>query len=129
MSCQPHRVTSGQKVKGTDLHNTNRLSTRQPFCTQIQYWPSGENIRKAQNVDVGRRNYGTITNLTESVLYQLRVFGYSRGGQGERSSPSVYFTVGGRASHLCVFACVFLLLSSLLCVFFSNSGLVQAVCV
>ena len=82
-------------------------------------------------MDVGRRNYGTITNLTESVLYQLRVFGYSRGGQGERSSPSVYFTVGGRVSHLRVFASVSLLLSSLFLffVFFSNSGLVQAVCV
>ncbi|KAL8610221.1 hypothetical protein ACOMHN_038916 [Nucella lapillus] len=60
----------------------------------IQYWPSGENIRRARNMDVGRDNFGTITNLTESILYQLRIFGYSRGGQGERSSPSVYFTVG-----------------------------------
>ncbi|XP_076447632.1 contactin-like [Babylonia areolata] len=61
---------------------------------KVQYWPSGENIRKARTLDVGRNNYGTITNLTESILYQMRVYGYSRGGQGERSSPAIYFTVG-----------------------------------
>lgn len=61
---------------------------------RIQYWPSGENIRTANLLDIGRTNEAIITNVTQSVLYQLRVYGYSQGGQGKRSSPTVYFTVG-----------------------------------
>ncbi|KAK7493986.1 hypothetical protein BaRGS_00014868 [Batillaria attramentaria] len=86
-------------VEGVGLRvNFRGISTKvaeEPLMGyKMQYWPSGENIRSAQVLDVGRLNYGTITNVSESVLYQLRVFGYSRGGQGKRSSPSVYFTVG-----------------------------------
>jgi hypothetical protein len=66
------------------------------FLSQLQYWMSGENIRNAQLVDVGRSDHGYIFNLTESTLYELRVYGYSGGGQGARSSPTVYFTVGSK---------------------------------
>uniref|UniRef100_A0A0B7AM68 Contactin n=1 Tax=Arion vulgaris TaxID=1028688 RepID=A0A0B7AM68_9EUPU len=61
---------------------------------KVQYWKSHENILSAKTVDFGKSNTGLIRNLSSSVLYELRVFGYSRGGQGQRSSPTVYFAVG-----------------------------------
>ncbi|BFY97822.1 hypothetical protein BsWGS_00861 [Bradybaena similaris] len=60
----------------------------------VQYWKSNENILSAKLVDFGKSNTGVIRNLSSSELYELRVYGYSRAGQGKRSSPTVYFTVG-----------------------------------
>ncbi|XP_025106853.1 contactin-like isoform X2 [Pomacea canaliculata] len=86
-------------IEGTGLQvNFRGISTNvaeEPLMGyKVQYWPSGENIRKAQEMDIGRSNQALLTNVSESVLYELRIFGYSRGGQGKRSSPTVYFTVG-----------------------------------
>ncbi|XP_012936570.1 contactin [Aplysia californica] len=61
---------------------------------KVQYWKAQENILSAREADFGKMSTGVIRNLTASELYQLRVFGYSRAGQGKRSSPSIYFIVG-----------------------------------
>ncbi|CAG5135524.1 unnamed protein product, partial [Candidula unifasciata] len=61
---------------------------------KVQYWKSNENILSAREVDFGKTSTGVIRNLSSSELYELRVYGYSKGGQGKRSSPTVYFTVG-----------------------------------
>ena len=59
----------------------------------MQYWPSTDNIRTAKGVFTGTNNYGIISGLQKNVLYKLRVYPYSRGGDGG-SSPDRLFTLG-----------------------------------
>ncbi|CAL1529097.1 unnamed protein product [Lymnaea stagnalis] len=61
---------------------------------KAQVWKAFENIHNAREVNFGLSSTGVIRNLSSSELYELRIFAYSRAGQGKRSSPSVYFTVG-----------------------------------
>ncbi|KAK6176500.1 hypothetical protein SNE40_014772 [Patella caerulea] len=62
---------------------------------KVQYWRTGENIRSALHVDCEKNNNAVVPGLERGVVYQLRVFGYSQGGQGKMSSPATYFTLGG----------------------------------
>ena len=62
-------------------------------CHQMQYWPSTDNIRTAKGVFTGTNSYGIISGLQKNVLYKLRVYPYSRGGDGG-SSPDRLFTLG-----------------------------------
>jgi len=62
---------------------------------KVQVWEAQENILSAREIDFGKMPTGVIRNLTSSRIYQLRVYGYSRAGQGKRSSPTIQFTVGG----------------------------------
>ncbi len=46
------------------------------------------------DVDAEKKSYKKVTGLEQNVLYNLRVFGYSRGGEGLASSPSIQFILG-----------------------------------
>ncbi|XP_055884200.1 contactin-like [Biomphalaria glabrata] len=89
---------------------------------KVQVWKAYENLHSAREVDFGMLSTGVIRNLSSSELYQLRIFAYSRAGQGKRSSPSVYFTVGDgqiqiNAETTDIFAGVSILKPSLITLF------------
>ena len=59
---------------------------------RILCWLVGESIINAfPGYDAGRTVDFTIPNLLNSTRYQLRVYGYSRGGIGKMSSPVIIF--------------------------------------
>lgn len=60
---------------------------------RIKYWRATDNIREARIVDIGRNSYGYIYNLERGIVYKLRVYGFSRGGDGKMSSPVTRFTI------------------------------------
>lgn len=60
----------------------------------VRYWRRGENIYVATNEDAGKEVRYTIKGLEEYVQYQCRVYGYSRGGDGLQSSPTLEFIIG-----------------------------------
>ncbi|XP_067683459.1 contactin-like isoform X1 [Haliotis asinina] len=62
---------------------------------KVQYWRNAEDIRKAKVVDCEKNNHAILGNIDKDIIYQMRVFAYSRGGQGKMSSPATYFTLGG----------------------------------
>ncbi|XP_052824014.1 contactin [Octopus bimaculoides] len=59
----------------------------------VKYWLVNDDIRQAMQVDLGREVQGEIRNLRKAVVYNLRVIGYSRGGEGAKSSPVTQFTI------------------------------------
>lgn len=60
---------------------------------RIKYWRATDNIREAKIDDIGRNSYGYVHNLERGVVYKLRVYGFSRGGDGKMSSPVTRFTI------------------------------------
>ena len=68
---------------------------------QVRIWRQGENVRTATDYDCGRRTWIIIDdNFQLDTTYNLRVFGYSRGGVGKMSSPLIKFVLGESASSL-----------------------------
>ncbi|XP_029636618.1 contactin [Octopus sinensis] len=59
----------------------------------VKYWLVNDDIRQALQIDLGREVQGEIRNLRKGVVYNLRVIGYSRGGEGAKSSPVTQFTI------------------------------------
>lgn len=60
----------------------------------VRYWKRGENIYVAKNMDAGKEIRYVLGGLEQYVQYELRVFGYSRGGDGLQSSPTMEFILG-----------------------------------
>ena len=60
----------------------------------MRWWLRGENIYVAHNIDVGKAIRYVLTGLKQQVMYQVRVFGYSRGGDGLQSHPTLEFVLG-----------------------------------
>jgi len=67
---------------------------QQTSCLQVRWWLRGENIYVAHNIDVGKEIRYVLGNLKQQVMYEVRVFGYSRGGDGLQSSPTLEFVLG-----------------------------------
>lgn len=62
---------------------------------QVRIWRTGESLRNAKDYDCGRRTWIMVDdNFEKNDFYNLRVFGYSRGGVGKMSSPLIQFTIG-----------------------------------
>lgn len=61
---------------------------------QVRWWLRGENIYVAHNIDVGKANRYVLDELKQQVMYEIRVYGYSRGGDGLQSSPTLEFVLG-----------------------------------
>ncbi|XP_067932128.1 contactin-like [Watersipora subatra] len=62
---------------------------------KVRIWRQGESLRNAKDYDCGRRTWIMIEESFEkNSFYNLRVFGYSRGGVGKMSSPLIQFTIG-----------------------------------
>ena len=66
---------------------------------QVRWWRLGENIYVAHNIDVGKAIRYVLGGLKQQVMYQVRVFGYSRGGDGLQSHPTLEFVLGDSAQH------------------------------
>ena len=60
---------------------------------------SGENIYVAHNIDVGKAIRYVLSGLKQQVMYEVRVFGYSRGGDGLQSHPTLEFVLGETGWH------------------------------
>jgi receptor-type tyrosine-protein phosphatase gamma len=60
----------------------------------VRHWLRGENIYVATNVDAGKAIRFVLSGLKQQVMYEVRVFGYSRGGDGLQSSPTLEFVLG-----------------------------------
>nr|BAE94190.1 contactin/TAG-1 cell adhesion molecule [Dugesia japonica] len=58
---------------------------------RIRYWLSGGPVRTALDVDVGLKVTGYINDLQYDVRYNMRIFAYSRGGNGKLSNPMDQF--------------------------------------
>ena len=60
----------------------------------VKIWRVGENVYVAKEYDALKKSRLIIEELESDTLYNLRVYGYSRGGQGLMSSPGVQFILG-----------------------------------
>jgi hypothetical protein len=60
----------------------------------VRYWLRGENIYVATNLDAGKAIRYVLSGLKQQVMYEVRIFGYSRGGDGLQSSPTLEFVLG-----------------------------------
>ena len=60
----------------------------------MRIWREGEEIKVAKDYDAGKRTNLYIDDLNPDILYNLRVLGYSRGGDGTMSSPALNFMTG-----------------------------------
>ncbi|CAD5115430.1 DgyrCDS4405 [Dimorphilus gyrociliatus] len=58
---------------------------------KVRIWRSGTHIKVADDYDAGKETEIRIRNMNPHNIYKLRVFGYSRGGDGTMSSPSIKF--------------------------------------
>jgi len=65
-------------------------------------WRRGENIYVAKDYDAGKKTRYVISDLDPNIVYELRVFGYSRGGVGLQSSPIIEFVLGNIIFHFIV---------------------------
>ena len=61
---------------------------------KVRYWPAGGDYADSKHVDFEKKTYGRIDDLPLNQRYNLRVFGYSRGGEGRASSPIIQFELG-----------------------------------
>ncbi|KAJ8307435.1 hypothetical protein KUTeg_015519 [Tegillarca granosa] len=60
---------------------------------KLRYWTNGDDIRTANDVTVGKDTKAVIYGIQKDILYNLRVLGYSRGGDGNKGN-TIYFTLG-----------------------------------
>ncbi|CAL1534451.1 unnamed protein product [Lymnaea stagnalis] len=66
---------------------------------KLRWWPSTEDIRKANITVVPDRSTQTVIHgLASGTIYSLRVSGYSSGGDGA-NSPTTYFTLEGQVMY------------------------------
>ncbi|XP_046576774.1 contactin-like [Haliotis rubra] len=65
---------------------------------KLIYWKTGEDIRTAKSVIVGKVDSTVIPHLEKGVIYKLRIMGFSYGGDGKKT-PTVYFTLGGQVRY------------------------------
>lgn len=63
----------------------------------MRIWRDGEHIKVATDYDAAKETDLYIDGLRPDILYRLRVFGYSRGGQGAMSSPALKFMTGNNS--------------------------------
>ena len=61
---------------------------------QVRYWRASESYYQAYDIDANRMNHMQVSGLQPNVLYNLRVLGYSLGGEGLASSPIIQFILG-----------------------------------
>ncbi|XP_045209360.2 contactin-like [Mercenaria mercenaria] len=62
---------------------------------KVRYWPTTDDVRSAKDVVTDRiETEAVIYGIQKDIVYECRVLGFSRGGDGKHSS-SVYFTLGG----------------------------------
>ncbi|XP_060585793.1 contactin-like, partial [Ruditapes philippinarum] len=62
---------------------------------KIRYWPTTDDVRSAKDVITERDDSeAIIQGIQKDIVYECRVLGFSRGGDGKHSY-SVYFTLGG----------------------------------
>jgi len=62
--------------------------------SQVRYWERGQNLRVATNIDAGKAIQFQLSGLLQNIQYEMRIFGYSRGGDGLQSSPTMEFILG-----------------------------------
>ena len=60
----------------------------------MRLWVDREDIKYAVDYNARKETDLYIDNLHPDIHYKLRVFGYSRGGDGTMSSPAVTFMLG-----------------------------------
>ena len=61
---------------------------------QVRYWQTTDDIRSATDILVDRTAIETtVWGIQKDTVYELRVLGYSRGGDGKMSQAS-FFTLG-----------------------------------
>lgn len=82
---------------------------------KVRIWRDGEEIKVATDYDAKKETDLIVDGLRSDVVYKLRVFGYSRGGQGALSSPAIKFMLGSSPrttiSAICLAIGLFLSLS------------------
>lgn len=90
-------------LNATGIPNTIRVSwvgiqarpneeSVEGYC--IRYWPTGSQFKQTfKDIDVGLKTFGFVSDLKTDVRYNLRVYGYSRGGVGTMSSPVNQFQI------------------------------------
>ena len=64
------------------------------FGSQIRFWRQSENRYLASDVDARKKTDYVVDGLEQNTMYELRVLGYSRGGDGLMSSPIIQFVLG-----------------------------------
>ena len=74
----------------------NMTSAHDHFITfsQVKYWRQGESMNVAKLADAEKKTTMKIHGLDSDTVYNVRVYGYSRGGEGLSSSPTVHFILG-----------------------------------
>ena len=60
----------------------------------MRFWRQSENRYLAEDREAYRKTYIVVDNLDVDTYYELRVYGYSRGGDGLMSSPIIQFILG-----------------------------------
>ncbi|XP_041371563.1 contactin-like [Gigantopelta aegis] len=66
---------------------------------KLRYWESKESILTAKDVlTKEKETRAVISGIEGGVVYNLRVLGWSNGGDGKKS-PTVYFTLGGQIRY------------------------------
>ena len=60
----------------------------------MRLWREGEDIKNATDYNAGKETDLVVKNLNPHILYKLRVFGWSRGGEGAMSFPTMKFMTG-----------------------------------
>ncbi len=121
---QSEEPLQGYQVRQSGPPETCALGTRYVFCLfwgeslclldsfrsmsgfQVEYWRSGETLYVSKKRDSGKKTHMRLSGLEQNVLYNLRVRGYSRGGDGLLSSPTIQFMLGPDCSVLEGESCV-----------------------
>ena len=67
---------------------------------KVRIWPSGSHIKVAKDYDAKKNTELYIDDLNPDETYKLRVLGYSRGGDGTMSSPSIFFQLGNNIGYI-----------------------------
>ncbi|CAH8651358.1 unnamed protein product [Schistosoma guineensis] len=99
----PREFPTMVTLNATGIPNTIRVSwvgiqarpneeSVEGYC--IRYWPTGSQFKQTfKDIDVGLKTFGFVSDLKTDVRYNLRVYGYSRGGVGTMSSPVNQFQI------------------------------------
>ncbi|KAK6181653.1 hypothetical protein SNE40_009468 [Patella caerulea] len=103
---------------------------------RVYYWPATEDFKTGEMYDTDglKDTQAVLEDLETDVVYALRVGGISAAGEGKKS-PTLYFTLGGQvhldtlmaeniqgflAKGSTITSTIYLLISSLLCLFLLN---------
>ena len=60
----------------------------------MRFWRQDETRYEAIDVDAMKKTDFTVHGFEEGTMYEMRVLGYSRGGEGLASSPIIQFVLG-----------------------------------